>query len=1322
MPEERWKSLDSLLRPRVADLPWDLFEQFFLDYLNSGLSLSISRQGQAVTRRVISAEKYASGSGKKQKGIDLRLVMEGGEIWVVQCKRVKKWTEGETQDAIKAATAYSADHYFLALACDPAHSVHDKIEKHPQWTLWNLSTILSDFRRLVPPAKRRDILSFLPLSEVRRFLPFTTEALITPESFFERFLGEDKPLRHDWPIVGREEELKRMSAWGDGLRKVLLLSARGGEGKTRLVREFASILNQIEPDAEVLFLNPHRDILDSNFFLGLNENAVKRIIVIDDAHRADLVPMALLDLARQDPKTKLILASRPQGQDSIVSKLIEIGISATAIEGLHLPSLKRSAAKALAQEILGEPLKDRLEQFLVLTERNPFLITTAGGLIRQGRLKWDSWSSDRDFRRRVFEEFQNENLSNIPESERPRASRLLRLLAILSPVTVTPTFVDRATALVGGAYTIEQSVNFLRQVELLVGHREGLRVSPDLLADFLVYETCFDPEKREPLWAKRVIETFADHGAALIRNISEASWIARLNGVNDDQLLEPLMASQRERFLKESFIAREATLRYWTSFSQYLPKESLELAELAIQEKTAPADQSLSGMLASFDNHAHVLKQIPGLLRPVAKYHLDHSHKALDILWELGKQQNRAEHNNQNHPWSVIAELFKFEAAKPIGYNLSALTWLEQLFKKPETMAELEKPTSVLRLFLEPCFSRLIDGSYIEGRTFHFVEQEVRMSSTRGVRDRALKLLGRVIEHGSDLAVLDALGAVEVAVQRAGLVSIRGHGNLPEFIATWRPERLKALALYRKALECHPSVVVCYEICHTLKRGLIHEEDPVFKDEARQILASIPDTLPFRTAVALAPDYGYVDEEVFMNKNDPDRFNKSRQRWDERVKLAATEIAEKYPEPSELFAFLDPIAAGLLKAGYSLGLYRLLLFLGASHPELALGLADSIVSAKPASALVQDWPALVCNDQVTPEQKLDLFEKAVKEKAPGATVAVIRHLSGEAQQDHLLDDRAQALLFEVAHGADDQEILSILQIVEHSSKSNSPWAFSLLRIVTEKDITPNCQWAVLKALAPFQARKDEPHADLVSAVFKRMVKLSDLGFFDHGHEWHHLKERYPFQVYELLCDRVLFGLSGEAQSFDYMPVPHPIDGRVRLPGLANDPRAAGIVDELWSRIILDERGSNLFWIPIFQAIAFEKEELWHGRVVNAVGSATTKKELSNVAEILGFEGSLIIFEFPELTQSFLDKAATIGGQDYLERMYAKLYVGAGPRARGYTGGELQTEYDYIEDWAGKAAEKHKDNPVLGAFYQWIVWTEQESRVHHRLRAQRDDDE
>jgi len=347
MSGETWTRLDQHLRLRLADLPAKQFEDFFLHFLNAGVSLTIERHGGKLTRKVISASTYA-GDGQDQKGIDLTARVEGGEEWCFQCKRHKKWTRAQTLAAIEEAKRYQAHHYFLVVACDPPAEVHDEMRKHPNWTLWNLDRICEEFRLDVPPANQPKCLFFLDPDEIKRFVPFASEALVSPEEFFSRFLGPEKLFRHDWKHVGRNAEMRELNAFVQSDRpKVLLLVSKGGDGKSRLLWEFTRDIEARMPGTQALFLNPHsRDDPTPVFAAG----TTKHVLVIDDAHRVEQVPLDLLSLVRKDPAAKLVLATRPQGVEALAPKLFEVGLH-ESYQTLPLKQLKKADLKALAAEV-----------------------------------------------------------------------------------------------------------------------------------------------------------------------------------------------------------------------------------------------------------------------------------------------------------------------------------------------------------------------------------------------------------------------------------------------------------------------------------------------------------------------------------------------------------------------------------------------------------------------------------------------------------------------------------------------------------------------------------------------------------------------------------------------------------------------------------------------------------------------------------------------------------------------------------------------------------------------------------------------------------
>ena len=134
-------------------------------------------------------------------------------------------------------------------------------------------------------------------------------------------------------------------AFGEGgHERVLVLPGRGGIGKSRLLREWAERLDSAHPCRAVRLLNEgvplSLDALD-------DLPAVPCLVAVDDAHRrTDLGP--LLAWLRQCPDGKLLLATRPQGVDYLLTELTRAGFDSLQIRRLQpVEQLSKSEVRQL---------------------------------------------------------------------------------------------------------------------------------------------------------------------------------------------------------------------------------------------------------------------------------------------------------------------------------------------------------------------------------------------------------------------------------------------------------------------------------------------------------------------------------------------------------------------------------------------------------------------------------------------------------------------------------------------------------------------------------------------------------------------------------------------------------------------------------------------------------------------------------------------------------------------------------------------------------------------------------------------------------------
>jgi len=1295
----------------LAELPAKQFEDFFLHFLNAGVSLTIERHGRLLTRKVISATSYA-GEGKDQRGIDLVARVDGGEEWCFQCKRHRKWNRAQTLAAIQKAKRYQAHHFFLVVACNPPAEVHDEMRQHPDWTLWNLDKICAEFRLRVPTTAQPKCLPFLDPSENKRFVPFSTEALVSPPEFFSRFLGSEKLFRHNWKLVGREEEMRSLDQFvQDEHGKVLLLVSKGGDGKSRLLWEFTRDIQDRIPGVQALFCNPQSR--DDPAFAFLTD-ANKRIAVVDDAHRVEQVPLDLLSLVREDPAAKAVLATRPQGVEALVQKLFEAGLQ-NDYRVRPLTRLKKPETQALAAEALGDGEAHHAQALADIADHCPFLVVLAGDLLRQGSLRWGQWAGQPDFRQHVFRAFEGENLRHLAKEDRTPARGILRLIAMLAPVPYPNDFIEKAgRCLEYSALEVETQLQRLRVAEVVMGRSDGLRIVPDLFADFLVYDTCYEPASKLPCFARRVLLEFPECGLAALRNLAEAAWVAQADGLTDDTLIAPLVTAEMRRFEESSFLDRVTFLARWSTFAVYLPHQSLAVARMAIAQETAPRRARWIAA-ERFDSHRSVLEALPPLLRPIALYHESHRHEALDLLWELGFRLERSIFGgDQNHPFGVIAEVIRFHRNKPVAVTVSALRWLGGLLENADALKALEGPAPILRTLLEPCFSRGVEVHDMERNIIRWWTQPVIAERTRPAREQALAILRGVIQQGSWLAALDALAALEVAISDARRMPSESEKEADGQRDDWHAEDRRAVDLYQHAISCHNHLVVRFEIRQTLRRALAYDEEPRFISDCRQVLASVPVDLPLRVATALL-SHGFFEFEGEA-ASPQERLENGKAAWPGLLREIAVELAGTHTSPQSLAAFLGGLAGDFTLAGYHPTFGPLLGELVKANPALAAGLARVVIEAGAFVSLAREFPVLIDqNPALTDSDRFFLLAKAARSSITGAAAAAIGFLAWKAEQaDRVPSVQEAELLVELAAKPDGEVAARLLDFCYHAAESSLPLVCRILEVLPISQLPPEVVKAVWEVLVPFRKRKASLPKSVVDRLLEQLVAVSRLDLNEHWQQFHEQAQSMPRKIYRLLHNRLVHASTLQAPT-EFEPLPQGYDFAFGLAGLRTEPDYTAICDELWQWVLSPQEPHRYAWIRLWQAVVLEDAAAWLPRILAEMVGVRSPDDLERLAELLRFDGSVVVLRFPEVARAFLQRADVLGGDEAVRKMRFALYNITGPAVRSYSSGIIEKKQDYVEAEAIRAAESHVADPVLGPFYRWIVAREQQDRAQHRAR-------
>ena len=239
---------------------------------------------------------------------------------------------------------------------------------------------------------------------------------------------------------------------------------------------------------------------------------------------------------------------------------------------------------------------------------------------------------------------------------------------------------------------------------------------------------------------------------------------------------------------------------------------------------------------------------------------------------------------------------------------------------------------------------------------------------------------------------------------------------------------------------------------------------------------------------------------------------------------------------------------------------------------------------------------------------------------------------------------------------------------------------------------------------------------LVRSVVMQLAQVPDLDMFEHPRDWDALAKAHPRAAFDLLMVRIDRAASDHLHG-GYLAVPLGIEGRVSLPDLTKEPDYPEICQRLWERALKSDDPQYPYWVRLFQGTVLENTSFWLERIQQEVEAALSKERLHTLTGLIQFEGSLIIFRFPDLTRTFLKNARRLGGQKLYEEMRLNLYSGCGPRVREFTNGVLDKHFDYVEAEAAKAAEAHANDEELGPFYRWIVEIEQKNRLMNKMRGE-----
>jgi hypothetical protein len=888
---------------------WRRFETFCLDVIRA-------------LPGVRHAEIY-NVPGGNQRGIDIVATLTDGRRRTAQCRHRKRFNKSDAERVVDETTYEAAEHevWVTARVSDTAAAV---LDQYDNWS-YQSDEGISQLVRSLPTEVARKILDHAFGPAVRRaFLGGGMVAFDSPTAYFAPFDEPGHLIRHDLPLVGRAGELAALrAAVEDPSVRIVVQPGRGGIGKTRLLRALAEALTK--SGARVLFVRPGAELSAE----AVDELPMEPVtVIVDDAHRPDVSLRALLAEAGRRSDMTVVLAVRPAGRDAVLTAATDAGLEpAQAAILLSLDALDHGQVSTLAQSAAGRS-DTHTQRLADATMESPLITVIGGRLLARGQL---GLATDEELRRSVLARFSAEQLGRVTPRVPENAARSLgTLIAALQPLNAEDDGLLSAVAAEVDV-PVSQVRRWLGELEaagLLLARGRLRRLTPDVLADELLLEACVDRAGRPTGYADELWERYAGSAAEnLLVNLAELDWRPLAHG---SSLLDRVWQNVEERFAGADAWAREQLLETVVRAAFFVPERALRLVRTALADPAHPTDWAVVGVRI---DDSDVRAKLPAVLRAVAQ-HPEYAREAFDLLWVLGRDDNRPMHSHPDHPLRIMGETAGYDTGSAAHHD-ALLDLVEHEIGRDGSDEHHHLPLELVK----PLLAREGTSSRARGRVINLSSYAVNYDATRRWRERIRRILVDRAVNGPPRERVTAAKLFDDA-----LALPHGYFGNPVSRKTqeaWTDDQ-QALLDAIDAIEAASSdAAVRDALARALRWHTEHDPSAAVRDRAGQLVGRLAG----------------ADEELVAAVAHPwDLLD--RQAADDRNARVAARLLGQYSDPDALADTLEGLVTDLVDRGHEATIAPVLSRVCRESPAHARGVWAWVYRHPDAMIAMQDAVAL----------------------------------------------------------------------------------------------------------------------------------------------------------------------------------------------------------------------------------------------------------------------------------------------------------------------------------------------------------------------------
>lgn len=563
------------------------------------------------------------------------------------------------------------------------------------------------------------------------------QAFLSPDEYaarrLDRIRGPDLPL-----FAGREQAIEQVRNFLKSSDQVLLLSAPPGVGKTKLMLEAA---RGMAIPGDIRFLRPEVTSIEEH--LAEVDPIKPLLLFVDDAH--DLEPLKQLITLLMSPEFKdkihCVVASHPWGKEDLLREFRSRGITCREMD---LSELSVQAMNdILRHEAVGVADEFQRGVIIKLAEGNPLVALLAADLLRQtGSL---TGLSKHDVLTAYFSTSLDKALEG--QADRDKVRLFLAIVAATRGIAYGQHRSVLAELLGLTQDMLDGLVERLEDLGLMKQGWSRLRVIPELLADYIAFDTFFGPGRAFDFREKVLNPFFASRGDRIFRTLAEAE---RLGATNARTIIEGFMVDARQLAAKPDAVQRQSILGWLKGFAFLKPEDSLLVLRTLLEGPAAGPSQVDSRLYGTVTlTNADNLREAVVILAETG-WHCDTCLKeTLDLLYLIGAQQNHSRSNQD--PWGdsirvLTEQIINLEPGKPHRVQDIALDQISSWLTTVPSQAGIQVIMAALLTLYSVKWSGTQQSA--TGESFSWREGFLKISpKLRELRERTRSLLLQAYSH-----------------------------------------------------------------------------------------------------------------------------------------------------------------------------------------------------------------------------------------------------------------------------------------------------------------------------------------------------------------------------------------------------------------------------------------------------------------------------------------------------------------------------------------------------------------------------------------------